>query len=474
MTGADVIKEYLVSLGVQVDTPAYMKLKRALTDIDQTINKSAMGWTRAFGLAGTAIVGTLGAILVSTVAMMRKVSDSDIVFQKFGRQMLINESAAKSLKIATDAMGESLEDIAWNPELRSRFFSLVSDQRAMRTPAEAGDMRKSLRDITHEWTRMQVIAKYAMEWITYHLGKILGKDFKSLKDMLKSINDWLIKKMPEWTQKVAQFLAGVINIARSLIIVLKGIYDSLKAIWEALPAIGQAFVVFAGIVGAFFLSNPFGQALMMIGMLLLMLEDYVAFTEGRPSVEFLKPLWKSIQSIQREMKGLGENIKALSFGSFFKDIKAGQAAMDAFTVTMFILSKALQLIAISVKGLKELFSKEFINEVKAAYNELEPTKNTAQKYREKREKQKRQEEMNLKAYGTKNPTEEDYKNAVIRQKELRANSIMTEQSSAIDNSVTVIINNPNVNNLIPDANRAGTIIKDASKKPVSNTINTAQ
>jgi len=101
MTGADVIKEYLVSLGVQVDTPAYMKLKRALTDIDQTINKSAMGWTRAFGLAGTAIVGTLGAILASTVAMMRKVSDSDIVFQKFGRQMLINESAAKSLKIAT-------------------------------------------------------------------------------------------------------------------------------------------------------------------------------------------------------------------------------------------------------------------------------------------------------------------------------------------------------------------------------------
>ena len=67
MTGADVIKEYLVSVGVQVDTPAFMKFKRALGDIDSTINKSAMGWTRAFGLAGTAIVGTIGSIILGTV-----------------------------------------------------------------------------------------------------------------------------------------------------------------------------------------------------------------------------------------------------------------------------------------------------------------------------------------------------------------------------------------------------------------------
>ena len=356
MTGADVIKEYLVSVGVQVDTPAFMKFKRALGDIDSTINKSAMGWTRAFGLAGTAIVGTIGSIILGTVNMMRKVSDSDIVFQKFARQMLINESAAKSLKIATDAMGESLEDIAWNPELRSRFFSLVSDQRAMSTPGEAKGMRKDLRDITHEWTRMQVIAKYAMEWITYHLGKILGKDFKSLRDVFKSINDWLIKKMPEWTQKIAYFLAGVINIARSVIIVLKGVYSVLQSIWQSLPEIGKAFAIFAGIVGAFFLSNPFGQALMMIGMVLLMLEDYVAFTEGRPSVEFLKPLWRSVDSLKGKLKELEKSWKQSGMKDFFNELKLGQIILENVANTIWLIAEGLKLIADTIAFMRKEWS----------------------------------------------------------------------------------------------------------------------
>lgn len=410
MTGADVIKEYLVSVGVQVDTPAYMKLKRALGDIDSTINKSAMGWTRAFGLAGTAIVGTIGSIILGTVNMMRKVSDSDIVFQKFARQMLINESAAKSLKIATDAMGQSLEDIAWNPELRSRFFSLVSDQRAMSTPGEAKGMRKELRDITHEWTRMQVIAKYAMEWITYHLGKILGKDFKSLRDIFKSVNDWLIKKMPEWTQKIAYFLAGVINIARSVIIVLKGVYSVLQSLWQSLPELGKAFAIFAGIVGAFFLSNPFGQALMMIGMLLLMLEDYVAFTEGRKSVDFLKPLWRSVQQIRKEFTGLKDNLKGLGLGEIGKEVKLWQPVLDTLAVTLALIDISLKGIAFSLKGLKSLFSKEFRDEVKAFYNESQPGKNTSTKKKEKEAAEKQLKEWNKKVYGKENPTVEDMKN----------------------------------------------------------------
>lgn len=344
MTGADVIKEYLVSIGVQVDTPAYMKLKRALSDIDGTINKSAMGWTRAFGLAGTAIVGTLGAIIATTVNMMRKVSDSDIVFQKYARRMLINESAAKSLKRATDAMGESLEDIAWNPELRSRFFSLVKDQRTMSTPGEAKGMRKELRDITHEWTRMQVIAKYAMEWITYHLGKILGKEFKSLRDMFKSINDWLIKKMPEWTQKVAYFLAGVINIARSVIVVLKGVYSVLQSLWQSLPELGKAFAIFAGIVGAFFLSNPFGQALMMIGMVLLMLEDYVAFTEGRKSVDFLKPLWVSVNRIMPVIKKSFTEVTDV-VSRFFKLFEGKNYVLTTFALAIKMLAESILILA---------------------------------------------------------------------------------------------------------------------------------
>jgi ABC-type multidrug transport system fused ATPase/permease subunit len=344
MTGADVIKEYLVSLGVQVDSSAYAKLKRSLGDIDGAINKSASGWVRAFGLAGTTITGVIGAILISTVAMMRKVSDSDIVFQKFAVQMRINESAAKSLKIATDAMGQSLEDIAWNPELRSRFFSLLKDQRAMRTPLEAGGMRRELRDITHEWTRMQVVAKYGMEWITYHLGKMLGKDFKSLKDMLKSINDWLIKKMPEWTKVIATFLANVINIARSVIYVLKGVYDVLQSLWQALPQVGRAFAVFGAIVAAFFLANPLGQALMMLGMLLLMLEDYVGYTQGRPSAEFLKPLWRSVDTLLPVMKKAFTELTSV-ISRFFSLFEGKNILFTSFAVAIKILADAVMILA---------------------------------------------------------------------------------------------------------------------------------
>ena len=107
------IKDYLVGLGFQVDDKSYKAFLNKLNDTTKEIEKNASAITSLYLKAGTAVVSALVSITSATVALIDKTAEADLKYQKFALHMYTTNEIAKRLKITTDALGESLDDIAW-------------------------------------------------------------------------------------------------------------------------------------------------------------------------------------------------------------------------------------------------------------------------------------------------------------------------------------------------------------------------
>lgn len=247
MADLSVIKEYLVRLGFDVKSNELAKFNDALRSATQQVERVTSGMTKAFVVAGGAVLTTLTAIATGTVGLMDHVAQSDLGFQVWARRMYLSTDAAKSLKIATDALGYSLEDIVWGPkELQERFGILQGDQARM-MGGLGGDFEtqmRRIRDIRFEFTRLGVELQYLAMQVVKSLSVRLFGNEGTLLERLKEFNDWFISRLPQLGDKVATYLVPVLKdvwhiftdifqIARMLLPTLDGMGHILDSVANA-------------------------------------------------------------------------------------------------------------------------------------------------------------------------------------------------------------------------------------------------
>ena len=121
----ETIKDYLVGLGFEVDQKEFHEAQKAINDLGKIIQSSTSGMAKDFTIAATSITGALLAIAGGVTALVSHIAQADMEYQKFALHMWTSKETAKDLKVALDAMGESIENVAWIPELREQFFELL-------------------------------------------------------------------------------------------------------------------------------------------------------------------------------------------------------------------------------------------------------------------------------------------------------------------------------------------------------------
>ncbi len=230
------IESYLVKLGFTVDQPELRKFQGALKEASVAAEHNTSGIVREFVKWQTAIVGAFAAVGLSTVTMMDKVAQADLGFKLTAQRMFLSTDAARSLTIATKALGHSLEEIAWNPELHARLGVLFGDQRTLTagSPADAEQTLQRVRDVRFELTRAQVALQYVARDVTVMLYKALGGDAFLVK--LRSWVEWLIQHEPQISQWITQVLVPV----------LKDALHVMQDVWKVAEAIARAFVRLIG------------------------------------------------------------------------------------------------------------------------------------------------------------------------------------------------------------------------------------
>lgn len=207
----DVISSYLVKLGYSVDTPGFQKFQGQLREASALVSGRGGEIAKSFLTWQTATVSAFAAMGTAALGLADKVAMADQEYRLFGMRMYMTGQQAKTLKIAMDALGQPLESIAWDPELRGRFNRLVEDQKRLQEsfgPDFEMQMRK-IRDIRFEFTRLSVTAQYfgmkVIEDFMHALG--LGPDDLLVK--LRKLDDWIITNLPFMSQQVAKWLMPV-------------------------------------------------------------------------------------------------------------------------------------------------------------------------------------------------------------------------------------------------------------------------
>lgn len=277
----EVIQEYLVSLGVQLDKPGFSEFESTLNKATSTVEKSTGSWAKNFLTAQTIVVSALAGITAASLGLIKSAAAQDLEMEKLSRRMMISKDVAWSYKKAIDALGESVSDIQMNPELMDRYQRLIRDGNNMKPGGDYTDTMKQIREMMFEFTRLKQEVSYALNWVGYYLAKYLSGPLGDAYKKLRAFNDMFITNMSSWAEKLARALVYIINVGIHFFDLLKNIGKALANVWESFPRGVKIAIAALGALGAVISMGPVGKLITLIGSLLLLVDDYFGYMEGK-------------------------------------------------------------------------------------------------------------------------------------------------------------------------------------------------
>ncbi|WP_295240877.1 phage tail tip lysozyme [Veillonella sp.] len=284
----NVIESYLIALGVDIDKSDFAEADKAINGLSAKITSNAAQWGKASGI----VIGAISGIVGSITGMVASASKQDLAMQKYATSMMISTGQATKMKEALDALGESAADVQTNMELRSRYNALLQDAQSITPDGDYSSVMKQVRDVMFEFTRLKQEASYAIKWISYYLVKDFIGPLEKAGFSLRSMNEYIKNNMPRITRNIADGLGYLINIGLNFMRALKTLGMGLLNIWNRLP---HSIKVTAVAMGAFFAllrASPVGRLVAVISMLLLLLDDFYAYMDGKESE--LGPYWQKL------------------------------------------------------------------------------------------------------------------------------------------------------------------------------------
>jgi hypothetical protein len=192
------------------------------------VERFAKSSVKEFTVVGGAFVAATAAVAGATLGLMRSVANQDLGFQLYARRMLMGTEAARKMKMATDALGYSLEEIIWGPpELAERYHQLIKDETAMigLLGSDKGESAfRRIRDIEFQFTRLTpALQIFGMKLTEDVINKLAGGPM-SLEDRMKHFVDWF--ESPEGFIKISDKLSNVIAPA------LRGVGNLMGVLWD--------------------------------------------------------------------------------------------------------------------------------------------------------------------------------------------------------------------------------------------------
>lgn len=300
---SNILEEYLVRIGAEVDKDAFAGAAKAINNLSGMLGK--LGSILKYG----GIFVGLAKVTEAVIDNIKAVASADLEYQKLAQSMWVTKDTAKTLSVVLKTMGASQEDVAWVPELREQFFRLRQEMAELSTPADADGQLAWIREIGYDVQSLQLKLKMFKEWVVYYLIKELQPYIKEFQEVISWLNDKFGKNLPALARKVASVLASVVRVAMSLVKALKWLFEGIYNFIDALPSKTKALVAVFAVVGAAIMAGPFGLMMMAIGTALIMLEDFFGYLEGRESSETLKPLWKWLTDENNPLRRLIEKLK---------------------------------------------------------------------------------------------------------------------------------------------------------------------
>lgn len=301
----NVMKEYLVSLGFNVDRN---KLSDALDVVklgEGKISSLVSKMSTSLGKGTAGIVTMIASAVVAVGKFTTSVAEADMATQNAANSMWMNVDAYRVTQNAVESLGYSMNElstIARNPELINRFSELVELGKQTAAPKELDSMLKKVRDVTFEFDKMQVIAKNGIRQIVYYFLKYLGVDLDNMQNKLASVNKFLQENLPKIAAAIAKVLYYIYRVGKAIGYVISLGAKLIGGIYNFMKKFPSTFKVFIGIISAILLAiNPVLTIILAgLSAIILLIDDYMTWQRGGKS--YFGDSWKKVEDFIEKAK----------------------------------------------------------------------------------------------------------------------------------------------------------------------------
>lgn len=356
---SETLKEYLVKLGWDVD-------KKGFDNASSLVDRFASSISSKAGKMGTAFITASASMIKASLATAEAVSEisfsvaeADTAVERLARKYWISEQSARSLQNAQEQLGISVEELmyATNEEYK-RFLELNAYGKSLEAPKALDDTLVKIRDIQFEFSKLGTILNYGKRWFMYYLGEYLGVDIDQMIAKFKSFNEWLRNNLPQITQKLAKIVSLGWRFAKTVLTLIYNLGKGILQIVEHLGTSGVAAILALAAVLKMVAMGPVGLILLGLTSIVLLLDDFLAWKEGRNSLfdwsgvsEPLENLWGSVLNVTDSVKSL-----IGSFSNLFKAIDGGKGTMSWLGDILQTVADFINIISTGITGISALLN----------------------------------------------------------------------------------------------------------------------
>lgn len=356
---SETLREYLVKLGWDVN-------KSGFDNASGLVDKFASKLMGKAGAMGTAFISASASIVKASLATAEAVSEitfsvaeADTAVERLARKYWISEQSARSLQNAQEQLGISMEDLMYaTDEEYKRFLELNAYGKSLEAPKALDDTLVKIRDIQFEFSKLGTILNYGKRWFMYYLGEYLGVDIDQIIIKFKSFNDWLRTNLPQITQKLAKIVALGWRFAKTVLTLIYNLGKGIVQIVERLGTSGVASIFALAAAFKMIAMGPLGLVLLGLTAIVLLLDDFMAWKEGRNSLfdwsgvsEPLENLWGSVLNVTDSVKSL-----IGSFSNLFKTIDGGKGTMSWLGDILQTIADVINFISTGITDISALLN----------------------------------------------------------------------------------------------------------------------
>ena len=355
----ETLKEYLVKIGWDVDELGFRAADDKIKSFRSAIESAGSGMAAGFAKAGLAIFDTIYGITHSMFKLVGATAEADLETEVFARRMWTTERNARSLTTALEGLGMTYSDLFYTtPEQYERFLQLNTLGKSLEAPEKLDETLTKIRDIQFEISKTKMIFQYATRWVVYYIGEYLGKDIAELKQDLQDVNATLMKYLPVVTRGIAYFFSVVYRLGKAFLDVVVSIGKAASWSFGEMETSGVKAIATLAVAFMALKSGPAGMFLLLLGAILLLLEDFMVWQKGGKSLFD----WSVVQDKFDGFTEKGEHMRDVlgeiseKVGNLFDRFKAGKIIMTFVVAFVDALGVGLDVVNVALDGIAAALS----------------------------------------------------------------------------------------------------------------------
>lgn len=356
---SETLREYLVKLGWDVN-------KSGFDNASGLVDKFASKLMGKAGAMGTAFISASASIVKASLATADAVSEiafsvaeADTAVERLARKYWISEQSARSLQNAQEQLGISMQDLMYaTDEEYKRFLELNAYGKSLEAPKALDDTLVKIRDIQFEFSKLGTILNYGKRWFMYYLGEYLGVDIDQIIIKFKSFNDWLRTNLPQITQKLAKLVSLGWRFAKTVLTLIYNLGKGIVQIVERLGTSGVASIFALAAAFKMIAMGPLGLVLLGLTAIVLLLDDFMAWKEGRNSLFDWSGVSEPLENLWGTVLNVTDSVKSLigSFSNLFKTIDGGKGTMSWLGDVLQTIADVINFISTAITDISALLN----------------------------------------------------------------------------------------------------------------------